>query len=645
VYTGRATLPQLIEAQTTRAPDAAAITAPGRLPLTYERLRLHLAETVARLTALGVGRSDRVAVVLPAGPELAVCLLAVGATAACAPLNPDYTSAEFAQYLDHLRPTALLTLAGATTPALGPARERGLRILELTPIPHDAAGLFDLSSPASASAASAPVIPAQPDDIALVLQTSGTTARPKIVPLTHANLTAAARNIVTVLRLDAADVCLNVMPVFHIHGFSALLSTLISGGRVVCPPGFAAPVFFDWVAQFHPTWYTAAPTIHQAILARARAHPEVLARCSFRFVRSASSGMPPPVLTEVERTLGAPFIEAYGMTEAAPQISSNQLPPAVRKPGSVGRPAGPEVAILDAAGHVLPPGSRGEVAVRGANITSGYEDDPEANAALFHDGWLRTGDEGYLDNEGYLFITGRLREMINRGGEKIAPREVDEALLAHAAVAEAAAFPVPHPTLGEEVAAAVVLRPGASATAEELRAFVAERLAYFKVPRSLVLVSALPKGPTAKLQRHEVAARLAHLVGAGGVEENGSSRSQPPLQSASQPPFVEPRTPLERKLAAIWAGVLEFDVERVGVHDDFFALGGDSMLATLVVSRLSDTASIELTLPLLFEAPTIAGLAARLTEQADTNAADRDAVVGPADLADLAPYLRDAPES
>lgn len=615
----RATLSSLIETQATRTPDAVAIMGIDREPLTYAHLWTRLEQTSTRLAELGVSRADRVAVALPAGPDLGVCLLAVANVTACAPLNPDYTPLEYTRYFDRLRPSTLIVQAGTARAALAPARERGMRILELTSDPAGCAGVFSLSSLSGASEATGQFAPAHDDDIALVLTTSGTTAQPKIVPLTHANLVAATRSIVEVLHLNESDICLSVLPLFHIHGFSALLATLISGGCVVCAPSFTATQFFGWLERFHPTWYTAAPTIHQAILAHAPTHRALLDQHSLRFIRSASSAMPLPVIAEMERTFHIPFIEAYGMTEAAPQISSNPLPPGLVKHGSVGQAAGPEIAILDASGNPVPSGVAGEIAVRGANITAGYEDDPQANAEAFDHGWLRTGDEGYLDDEGYLFVSGRLKEMINRGGEKIAPREVDEILLTHSAVAAAATFALPHPTLGDEVAAAVVPQPGASVTEEQLRSFVAERLAYFKVPRRIVIVSELPLGPTAKLLRGELSARFAHLAEEAQITEGESDESREP--------FVAPRSPLERELAAIWATVLE--VDRVGVHDDFFALGGDSMLATLVISRLSDVTGYELTMNEMFEMPTIAGLAALLHGQPDEDPDSQQTPAGP----------------
>jgi acyl-CoA synthetase (AMP-forming)/AMP-acid ligase II len=375
--------------------------------------------------------------------------------------------------------------------------------------------------------------------VALVLHTSGTTSRPKLVPLTHRNVCASAHHIAATLELSPMDRCLNVMPLFHIHGLmAAVLASLEAGGSVFCTPGFSALKFFSWLQEADPTWYTAVPTMHQAILARAERNPRILAAARLRFVRSSSSSLPPRVMAELEKTFRAPVIEAYGMTEAAHQMASNPLPPRPRKPGTVGVAAGPEVAVMDEEGRILPAGSPGEVVIRGPNVTPGYQANPGANATSFTHGWFRTGDQGVLDPDGYLTITGRLKEIINRGGEKISPREVDEVLLDHPAVQQAVAFAVPHPTLGEEVAAAVVLRDGARATEEELRAFASGRLAPFKVPRTLLFLEEIPKGPTGKLQRIGLAAKL----GLDGSREELDG-SQAKLDGPRSDPLPTPTTP------------------------------------------------------------------------------------------------------
>jgi acyl-CoA synthetase (AMP-forming)/AMP-acid ligase II len=299
------------------------------------------------------------------------------------------------------------------------------------------------------------------------------------------------------------------MPLFHIHGLiAAVTASLAVGGEVVCTPGFNALKFFGWLGEAKPTWYTAVPTMHQAILARADRNAETIAQARLRLIRSSSASLPPQVMAELEKTFGAPVIESYGMTEAAHQMTSNPLPPRARKPGSVGVAAGPEVNVMSADGTLLPRGTIGEVVIRGDNVTAGYEANPAANAAAFSGGWFRTGDQGVIDGEGYLRITGRLKELINRGGEKVSPLEVDEVLMDHPAVAQVVTFALPHPKLGEEVAAAVVLREGMGLTEPELRNFDKARLADFKVPRKIVFVSEIPKGNTGKLQRIGLADKL-----------------------------------------------------------------------------------------------------------------------------------------
>jgi acyl-CoA synthetase (AMP-forming)/AMP-acid ligase II len=385
----------------------------------------------------------------------------------------------------------------------------GIALVELVPTPELGAGSFTLSLAGFPTRAAKHPGPAHADDVALVLHTSGTTSRPKIVPLTHRNVTASARNIANSTRFTEADRGLNVMPLFHIHGLIAgILAPLSRGGEVHCTSGFNALKFFSQMDTVKPSWYTAVPTMHQAILSRAANNQDVIARVPLRFIRSSSSSLPPQVLAELETTFKAPVIEAYGMTEAAHQMACNPLPPGQRKPGTVGLAAGPEIAIMSPEGELLSTGSTGEIVIRGDNVTPGYENNEKANGEAFTNGWFRTGDQGALDAEGYLSITGRLKEIINRGGEKISPREVDEVLMDHPAVAQVVCFGMPHDKLGEEVAAAVVLREGITATEKELRDYTATRLADFKVPRKILLMDEIPKGATGKLQRIGMAQKL-----------------------------------------------------------------------------------------------------------------------------------------
>jgi acyl-CoA synthetase (AMP-forming)/AMP-acid ligase II len=487
-----------------------AIGAPGRPWLTYEALRRLAGETIEALNGVGIGRDDRVAIVLPNGPEMAASFVSIACAATAAPLNPSYRADEFEFYLSDLKPKALIVKAGDETPARAVAAKLGVPVIELMPDEAGPAGGYRLAVEGQPKAAPRAGGPAQADDVALVLHTSGTTARPKIVPLSNANLAASAHNIAATLALTPDDVCLNIMPLFHIHGLiAAVLTSLNAGAAVSCTPGFNALKFFAQVDEVDPTWYTAVPTMHQAILGRAGHNAERLAKGTrLRFVRSSSASLPPQVMAELEKTFGCPVVEAYGMTEAAHQMASNPLPPRARKPGSVGVAAGPEVAIMDEEGHLLPRGAIGEVVIRGPNVTRGYESNPDANLKAFADGWFRTGDQGRLDEEGYLFLTGRLKEIINRGGEKISPLELDTVIMDHPAVAQVVTFAMPHPKLGEEVAAVVVLREGAQATEAEIRSFVAARVADFKVPRRVLFVSEIPKGATGKLQRVGLAQKL-----------------------------------------------------------------------------------------------------------------------------------------
>ena len=586
--------------------------APKRKPLTWGSLGTQIDEGGKALARLGTSRTDRIAVVLPDGPELAMAFLTISASAIFAPLNSAYRAADFEFYLNDLQPKMLILAAGEDSPARVVARKLNIPIVELETALNAPAGQFKLKSEANVPSSGAVQMDwAGPDDIGLVLHTSATTSRPKMVHLTHRNLCSSGSHIARTLELTAGDRGLCVMPLFHIHGLvGSLFSSIVAGASVVCSPKFSALNFFEWLDEFKPTWYSAVPTMHQAILAHASRHTPIIENSPLRLIRSSSSALPPQVMRGLEEVFSAPVIESYGMTEASHQIASNPLPPSVRKPGSVGRAAGPEVAVMNEAGHLLEPSQTGEIVIRGPNVTAGYGNNPSANAIAFMNGWFRTGDQGYFDSDGYLCITGRLKELINRGGEKIAPREIDEVLLDHTAVREAVAFAVPHPTLGEDIAAAVVLKEGAACTEAELRDFVLERLPLFKAPTRIVLVSDVPKGPTGKIQRTKLASRLA-----GALAMN----------------YEAPVSGTETLVSKTIGTVL--DCPEVGRHDNFFALGGDSLRAVQVMSRLSQKLGIEIPLVLLFRFPT----PALLTLELDRRIAELDVTSLAAELEKLAP--------
>lgn len=568
----------------------AAIGAPGRKAMTYAELLRQVDYTAAALRDLGLQRDEAVAVVLPNGPEMATSFLGVCCATICAPLNPAYRLEEFDFYLSDLEAKALIVPAGTEGPAVEAARKRNIRVVELVTLREETAGSFELAG-AGRVQSTGPT--AGPQDVALVLHTSGTTSRPKIVPLTHANLCASGRNVSHTLRLTPADRCLNVMPLFHIHGLvAALLASLTAGASVLCTPGFDSLKFFEWVDEGVPSWYTAVPTVHQAVLAAAPSHRDVIARRPLRFVRSSSAALPPKTMQQLEDAFQTKVVEAYGMTEAAHQMTSNPIE-GRRKPGSVGVAAGPAVAVMDDAGNLVAMGQIGEVVIAGPNVTAGYLSNEKANASAFTNGWFRTGDQGRFDADGYLFLTGRLKEIINRGGEKIAPREIDDVLTQHPAVAQAVAFALPHPTLGEEVAAAVVLKAGSTATEGELRRFASEKLADFKVPKQVLLLDQIPKGATGKVQRIGLAEKLAAQ-----------------LEAKKQTDFVAGSNPLEEELIGIWRRVLRAD--RVGARDDFHALGGDSLAMTTMLHEVEERFQVPVSVDAFLNQATVEGLAALL---------------------------------
>ena len=488
--------------QTAEANEPAIFLPDRGISVNYDCLRKRVHALADALAAAGIQRGDRVAMALPNGLQAIVSFLAAATAGTAAPLNPAYRHDEFCFYLEDTSARVLLCPENGGDEARQAAKERGIPVLSVAM--DDGGGVYLANEETKqGTSASSPA----PDDVALILHTSGSTGRPKRVPLRHRNLATSAHTIVRTYGLSPDDVALCAMPLFHVHGLVAsTLSTLLSGGAIVVPTKFNPLAFWRLVRQYHVSWYSAVPTIHQLLLTRAATGGRPEFTGTLRFIRSASTPLSPEIMHKMESLFDVPLLEAYGMTEAAHQMASNPLPPEVRKPGSVGKPTGCSISVIDSDGNHLGEEQRGEVVIRGENVFSGYENNPEANETAFAEGWFRTGDEGFIDLDGYVHLTGRLKEMINRAGEKIAPREIDRVLMMHPAVAEAVTFGFPHPTWGEEVAAAVVLHEPESEAA--LLKFCRQRLAEFKCPKKLYFVKAIPQTATGKIRRNAVAAEL-----------------------------------------------------------------------------------------------------------------------------------------
>jgi acyl-CoA synthetase (AMP-forming)/AMP-acid ligase II/CBS domain-containing protein len=479
-----------------------AVVVPDGPELTYRSLRRHVHQVADTLASLGIKQGDRVAIVLPNGAEAIVSILGAAVAATAAPINPAYTEDEFRFYFDDVGARALIVPPGQAETARR-AWPPGRTVLEVA---VEAGGKLRLDTAEPRATRRHPTDP-RPDRVALVLHSSGTTGRPKRAALRHRNLVASVDNTIATYALAPSDVSVCVMPLFHIHGLvGCMLSTLAAGGTVIALPRFN-PLGFARLLHVHrATWYTAVPTIHRLVLARGGERERSRGAGRLRFIRSASAKLPESTLLELERVFGVPVLEAYGMTEACHQIASNPLPPAPRVSGSVGRGVGVRIGVMDEEGNLLTVGASGEVVIQGPNVIDGYDQNPEADATSFTKGWFRTGDRGVLDASGYLTLVGRLKEMINRAGEKIAPHEIDRVLLMHPAVEDAIAFGVAHPVWGEVVEAMVVVRR--DVTEADLVRHCREHLADFKIPARVHFTDAIPKTATGKVQRTRLAAMV-----------------------------------------------------------------------------------------------------------------------------------------
>lgn len=582
-------------------PDAIAIASPGRIPLDYSSLWSHITRTAHALREWGIGRNDRVAIVIPQGAEMAVAFLAVSDVAIAAPLNPHLSGEDFASYLKAIDPKYIMVAPAVRYSIEAIAQRLDITIIEIIFEPAKPSGMFSLPG-ASMDSISSDVVP-EVDDLGLILSTSGTTSRPKLVLLTHRNFVAAADNTQAALGLTQNDRCLDVMPLFHGHGLVAgVVASLIAGAAVMCTPPFSDRKFFAWMDEFRPTWYTAIPTMHQAVLAEAPGNVDIIDRTPLRFIRSASALLPLPIMDELERVFKVPVTESYGLSEAL-QLTNTPLDLTKRKIGSLGLPGTSDVGIMDEAGKLMKPGEKGEIVCRGPIVMQGYFNDPEATERSFTNGWFRTGDLGYLDTDGHLYMTGRLKETINKGGEKVSPQEVDSVIMSCPTVSQAVTFGIPDPVLGEEVAAVVAPKTGMSVSGEDIRRFVATKLSEYKVPTKVLVVPKILTGPTGKLIRREVAQHFGPII-AGA--KHGSA------------PVIEARNPLERQLIHLWEDLLS--IRPLGIRHDFFDCGGTSLLAVRMMEEIERFHGKTLHPSVLFSAPTIEQLSHLLQSDSMLNA-------------------------
>lgn len=570
----------LLKYQSEKFPDAVAIQALNGAAISYAELAHRVESMVLGLRGHGVAAGSRVAIVLPNGLDMALALLGVSSAAIAIPLNPVYKEPEYEAYFSETEADFLLALEGGYHPAKAVAEKLGIQVLELPEGGYLKSAITQTGTF---------VEPPSPENVAMVLLTSGSTGRPKRVPLTHHNLCTSAGHVRESLSLSRHDCCLSMWEQYHIGGLvDLLLAPLSSGGKVICAGSFDAGRFYEILREHSPTWFQGVPITLRELVLYGKSCGDAPMQISLRFIRSVAAPLAPSLMGEIEEYFGVPVIQTFGMTEASPLITTNLLPPNLRKPGSAGKTCGPEVAIMDDKGRQMSSGKLGEVAVRGENIFSGYESNPEANAEAFRDGWFHTGDTGYLDEDGYLYLVGRIKEMINRGGEKIAPVEVDDVIKLHPAVMDAAVFPVQHETLGEDVAVAVVLKQGQQLSRRDLLDFAGRHLAHFKVPRNVYFVNQIPRTSNGKIQRFKLA---------------GISAEFGPAQSDAVGGYAAAEGAVEKELAKIWARILKID--RIGLHDDFFDLGGDSLKAASFINELHKKWGGEVYVTALFDAPTI----------------------------------------
>lgn len=552
------TLPALLASQADRYGGRSALAAAEGPALSYADLNATIDSLVAALGKHGIGRSSRLAVVLPNGLHVGVGLLAASSAAISVPLAPQATADEYRIWFQTGRITHMLTSAGASPVARDVATRLGLPVLDLL---HDTAGYRIDGAAGTTGCSVRPSLP-MPSDVAVVLMTSGSTGTPKRVPLTHANLMAGTMSVARSLKLSASDRALVMWEQYHVGGVvDLLLAPLAGGGTAFFAGSFDATRFFELLDRVRPTWFQGVPTTLRELLVHARMTGRLPVASSLRLLRAVAAPLTPGLMQELEAAFGVPVIQTFGMTEASPLITTNRLPPGCRKPGSTGSACECEVAIPGPAGEPLPQGTTGEVGVRGPNVFAGYEDDPETNARVFRHGWFMTGDVGRLDADGFLFLTGRVKEMINRGGEKIAPAEVEEVASLHPAVLQAAAFAIPHATLGEDVGLAVVPRGTEPIDREAIRSHIALHLSRFKVPAVVLVLDELPRTTIGRVRRRALVELAAKAPDAAQSPAAANGKAD--------------EDPLVANLCVLWA--FHLDLRSVDPDDEFEMIGGDSL--------------------------------------------------------------------
>ncbi|WP_246161136.1 AMP-binding protein [Bradyrhizobium sacchari] len=589
------TLGQVIGRTASRFPQRAAIVSTGFAPLTYGDLQRRLDDIRGQLRVGGFDCSARIGVLMPFGPEAVLAIVAVACCSIAVPLDPRLSPVEVDLRFGMLHLNALLVPQGSDTEARQAAERRGIAIIEAVPA---YGGQLGLDVPVRAADRAAIDAEPAPHSPAFILQTSGTTAQPKLIPFSHSNMLAASARLQAWFGLTHQDRCLSVSPPFYSHGLKVTVFTpLLTGGSIAVPANNAIVALDEWLDCLSPTWYSAGPALHAAMLDKVSSLADVRVAHTLRFIVSGGAPLLPDVRDGLQRVLGVPVLEHYGSSEAA-QIAANLPPPGPNRPGTCGQPPPGTLAIAGEDGRFLTAGERGEIWIRGPTVFSGYLDAPELNQAAFVGGWFRTGDIGSLDEDGFLSLHGRLGELINRGGDKISPADVESALLRHPAVAEAAAFAVRHPRLGEDVAAAIVSHPHTQTTTAEIRQFLQGELASFKIPHRVLILDQLPKGPTGKVQRRR-------------LRDGGLPQMPMPVVSKAS-------LDLEGELLTLWRRLLKSDA--VTLDDDFFASGGDSLLAMEMLSELEQLIGQAVPETILFGAETIRQLVQKLDTQIDTQA-------------------------